>query len=42
MKSTLQSVGIDTTGMITDLSKFMSDLANSANIENFSYSEQLD
>ena len=42
MKSTLQSVGIDTTGMITDLSKFMSDLANSANVENFSYSEQLD
>ena len=42
MKATLQSVGIDTTGMITDLSKFMSDLANSANIENFSYSEQLD
>lgn len=42
MKSTLQSVGIDTTGMVTDLSKFMSDLANSANIENFSYSEQLD
>lgn len=42
MKATLQSVGIDTTGMITDLSKFMSDLANSANIENFSYSEQID
>lgn len=42
MKTTLQSTGIDTTGMITDLSKFMSDLANSANIENFSYSEQLD
>lgn len=42
MKATLQSVGVDTTGMITDLSKFMSDLANSTNIENFSYSEQLD
>ena len=42
MVTTLQENGIDTTGMITDLSKFMSDLANSSNIENFSYSPEMD
>lgn len=40
--ATLQSTGIDTTGMITDLSKFMNDLANSSNIEEFSYDSEMD
>ncbi len=42
MVSTLRETGIDTTGMVTDLAKFMNDLANSSNIENFSYSPEID
>jgi len=42
MVSTLQENGVDTTGMVTDLASFMSDLANSNNIENFSYSPEID
>lgn len=42
MVITLRDAGIDTTGMVTDLAKFMNDLANSFNIENFSYSPEID
>lgn len=42
MISTLQDKGIDTTGMIANLALLLNDLANSSNIENFSYSLQMD
>jgi hypothetical protein len=41
MVYSLRESGFDTTGMITDLALFMSDLANGQNVAEFNYSDDI-